>query len=191
MRVVIFFFSCLCLLLLVHCKFPSSETKNSDNALQKKEPQAASIQSQYDQALSWAEQGDRRIVPFCDSLLKSHEAQTVAAAHYYLGIYAAEKKDTISALQNFDKSIVADYTFLEAYIEKAALLLSLGKAPQAQAELQLLREVAPTYPACHYWIAKVAEAQKQVGIAIEHYKLALSLDSSLVEAQQGLQRLQK
>lgn len=191
MRLASLPFYCLCLLLLARCQPHNAENQQPAPVAAAKTTPPSSILTPFDQALHWAEQGDARLLPLCDSLMKSREAQTVAAAHYYLGIYAAEKKDTLTALRNFDQSIVADYTFLEAYIEKAALLLSVGKPEQAHAELQLLREVAPTYPACHYWIAKVAEAQQQTGRAIQHYKLALSLDSSLVEARQALQRLQK
>ncbi len=145
----------------------------------------------YDQALSWAEKGDERLLPLCDSLLKNGDAQTGASPYYYLGIYYAEKGDTARSIGFFDKTIVADYNFLEAYIEKAALLLALNRSNEAKKELELLRDIAPTYAPGHYWIGKVAEAQNKKEIAIYHYRLAFSLDSNIVEARQGLQRLEK
>lgn len=145
----------------------------------------------FDLALAWAEKGDERVVPLCDSLLKLKNDQIGAAPLYYLGIYQAQRGDTTQALHYFDRAIVTDYNFLEAYIEKAALLLSLQKPAEAQKELALLRTIAPTYAPGHYWIGKVAEAQQQKEKAIYHYQLALSLDSTLVEAKQALSRLQK
>ena len=145
----------------------------------------------YDQALYWAEKGDERLVPLCDSLIKNGDAQTGASPYYYLGIYYAEKGDTARSIGFFDKTIVTDYNFLEAYIEKAALLLALKRSDEAKKELELLRDIAPSYAPGHYWIGKVAEAQHKKEIAIYHYRLALSLDSTIVEARQGLQRLEK
>jgi tetratricopeptide (TPR) repeat protein len=145
----------------------------------------------YDKALNWAENGDERVLPLCDSLLKNGDAQTGASPYYYLGIYYAEKGDTARSIGFFDKTIITDYNFLEAYIEKAALLLALKRSEEAKKELELLRNIAPTYAPGHYWIGKVAEAQHKKEIAIYHYRLALSLDSSIVEARQGLQRLEK
>jgi tetratricopeptide (TPR) repeat protein len=145
----------------------------------------------YDKALNWAENGDERVLSLCDSLLKNGDAQTGASPYYYLGIYYAEKGDTARSIGFFDKTIITDYNFLEAYIEKAALLLALKRSEEAKKELELLRNIAPTYAPGHYWIGKVAEAQHKKEIAIYHYRLALSLDSSIVEARQGLQRLEK
>lgn len=145
----------------------------------------------YDRALNWAENGDERLLPLYDSLLKNGDAQTGASPYYYLGIYYAEKGDTARSIGFFDKTIITDYNFLEAYIEKAALLLALKRSEESKKELELLRDIAPTYAPGHYWIGKVAEAQHKKEIAIYHYRLALSLDSTIVEARQGLQRLEK
>jgi tetratricopeptide (TPR) repeat protein len=145
----------------------------------------------YDQALKWAEQGDQRILPLCDSLLESPDKQAGAAPYYYFGIYYAEIKDTVKSLSFFDKTIVADYTFLEAYIEKAALLLAQKKPEAARKELELLRAVAPSYAPCHYWIAKVAAHEQKNELALVHYKLALSLDSTLQAARDAIRLLEK
>jgi tetratricopeptide (TPR) repeat protein len=174
---------------------PSCGNKNQQSALQALPLDTTSTKPSftniYDQALSWAEKGDERLLPLCDSLLKNRNTQSDASPYYYLGIYYAEIGDTARSFEFFDRTIVTDYNFLEAYIEKAALLLALKRSDEAKKELELLRNIAPTYAPGHYWIGKVAEAQQKNETAIYHYKLALSLDSTIVEARQGLKRLEK
>jgi tetratricopeptide (TPR) repeat protein len=164
-------------------------TLQKDSSIDSIQPRA--VLSAYDQALLWAEQGDLRVIKLCDSLLTAPDKQAGASPYYYLGIYYAEIKDTANALASFDKTIVADYTFLEAYIEKAALLLAQKKSEAARKELELLRAVAPSYAPCHYWIAKVAVFEQKNDLALVHYKLALSLDSTLQEAREAIFELEK
>ncbi|MFM1858109.1 MAG: hypothetical protein RLZ05_1169 [Bacteroidota bacterium] len=189
-RIAPFILGVLVVTLLSSC---NNTTQQSESQVIPEDTTSAdpSFTNIYDRALGWAEKGDERLLPLCDSLLKNGDSQTGASPYYYLGIYYAEKGDTVRSIGFFDKTIVADYNFLEAYIEKAALLLALKRSDDAKKELELLRDIAPTYAPGHYWIGKVAEAQHKKEIAIYHYRLALSLDSTIVEARQGLQRLEK
>lgn len=145
----------------------------------------------YDRALHYAETGNPALLPLCDSLLKFDSARAGAAPHYYRGIYHATRKEIKEAIGFFDKTIVEDYRFLDAYIEKAALLIEIKKLELALRELELVRTISPGYAPTHYWIAKVNESMGQANKALLHYKLALSLDSTLTEARQGIERLEK
>lgn len=120
--------SFLVALLLTSCgNNPKSPPPDNDNAQNRDSSQQLST-NVYDRALHWAETGDERVLSVCDSLLKLNDPKVGASPYYYLGIFYAERGDTLLALSNFDKTIVADYTFFEAYIEKAALLIALKKA---------------------------------------------------------------
>ncbi|MFN4890646.1 MAG: hypothetical protein ACK5GS_01430, partial [Bacteroidota bacterium] len=103
----------LLLLYLSSCKGKpgTDSTLQKDSSIDSIQPRE--VLSVYDQALFWAEQGDLRVIKLCDSLLTAPDKQAGASPYYYLGIYYAEIKDTANALANFDKTIVADYTFLE------------------------------------------------------------------------------
>ena len=177
--------------LLIGCNNQKGESDATSTLISQPMDFPDSTKTVFDLALAWAEKGDERVLPLCDSLLKLKNDQIGAAPFYYLGIFYAQRGDTTQALHYFDRTIITDYNFLEAYIEKAALLLSLQKPAEAQKELAILREIGPTYAPGHYWIGKVAEVQQQKEKAIYHYQLALSLDSTLVEAKQALSRLQK
>lgn len=185
------FYKGFCLFILVGCKGETAKSPNLQDQLNSQSSQIEEVQTIYDKALAWAEKGDPRILTLCDSLLDAPDKKAGASPYYYLGIYYAEIKDTVKSLAFFDKTIVADYTFLEAYIEKAALLLAQKKPEAARKELELLRAVAPSYAPCHYWIAKVATYEQKNELAIFHYKLALSLDSTLQEARDAIRLLEK
>lgn len=145
----------------------------------------------YDRALNYAETGNPALLPLCDSLLKFDSARAGAAPLYYRGIYHATRKEIKEAISFFDKTIVKDYRFLDAYIEKAALLAEIKKPDMALRELELARTISPSYAPTHYWIAKINESIGQVDKALFHYKLSLSLDSAIAEARQGIERLEK
>lgn len=149
------------------------------------------LQLAYARTLRLAEQGDPATLLRCDSLLSAQGPKGGAEPYYYKGIYFETKGDVQQAILWFDKTIQADYTFFEAYIEKASLLLE-GKAyASALKELELLRTLSPGYAPVHYWLGKWAAAQGKKEMAAEHFELALSLDTSLTEARTALERLKK
>lgn len=152
---------------------------------------AADTPTAYDRALQLAEAGDPKLLPLCDSLMRFDSVRAGASPFYYRGIYHATRKEVKEALAFFDKTIVADYRFLEAYIEKAALLYEIKKPALALQELELARTISPGYAPTHYWIGKINESMGQAGTALRHYQLALSLDSTIGEARQGIERLEK
>jgi hypothetical protein len=57
--------------------------------------------------------------------------------------------------------------------------------------LELLRTFSPGYAPVHYWLGKWALLQNKKQMAIRHYRLALSLDSTLTEARLALEQLEK
>lgn len=182
----------LCLILLIGCADqaanPLEGSLPHENIIDTLEVDSLTV---YDRALQWAEAGDSKLIPLCDSLAKFDSVRAGASLFYYRGIYHATRKEINEALVFFDKTLVADYRFLEAYIEKAALLYEIKKPVLALQELELARTISPGYAPTHYWIGKINESMGQVGTALRHYQMALSLDSSIVEARQGIERLEK
>lgn len=182
----------LSLILLIGCAEqgadPVESSRPSENPL---DTIAADTPTAYDRALELAEAGDPKLLPLCDSLLRFDSVRAGASPFYYRGIYHATRKEIKEALAFFDKTLVADYRFLEAYIEKAALLVEIKKPALALQELELARTISPGYAPTHYWIGKINESMGQTGTALRHYQLALSLDSTIGEARQGIERLEK
>lgn len=178
-------------MLLIGCTDQSADPVSSVSSTSSTDTIAADTQTAYDRALHLAEIGDPALLPLCDSLLQFDSVRAGASPYYYRGIYHATRKEFKEAIGFFDKTIVADYRFLDAYIEKAALLYDLKKPVLALQELELARTISPGYAPTHYWIAKLHESTGTIDKALEHYRLALSLDSTFREARQGIERLEK
>lgn len=149
------------------------------------------LQLAYARALRMAEKGDAATLLLCDSLLTHQGPRGGAEPYYYKGIYYSTKKERQKAIAWFDKTIETDYNFFEAYIEKSALHIENDQYELARKELELLRTLSPGYAPVHYWLGKWAALQGKKQMAIDHYRLALSLDTSLTEARRALQQLEK
>jgi len=164
---------------------PGGESELTDNVA------PTPLQLAYARALRLAEEGDSATLSLCDSLLSFQGVKGGAEPYYYKGIYYETKGDKKKAILFFDKTIQADYTFYEAYIEKAALLIESKAFPAAAKELELLRSLSPGYAPVHYWWGKWAEKQGNDQQALEHYRMALSLDGTMKEAGEAIERLEK
>lgn len=105
------------------------------------------------------------------------------------GIYYRNNKETDKALICFSQCINDKYTFMEAYIEKGALLYDLEKYKESQAVFEKATTVNNTFADGYYWIAKNEEATGKQKEAIENYKRALALDQQFTEAREALKRL--
>lgn len=196
-----------CLAALVSCESPTSDKAAIENTLvsgDNTETLASErntgladsllptpLQLAYARALRMAEQGDPATLLLCDSLLANQGPRGGAEPYYYQGIYYTTKKQPQQAIVWFNKTIETDYTFFEAYLEKAALLMEANQYESALKELELLRTLSPGYAPVHYWLGKWAARQDKKQMAIHHYRLALSLDTSLIEARQALTQLEK
>lgn len=197
----------ICMLALNSCESPSSKKASDKNELIPNDyiealatgPSealtdsllATPLQIAYSRALRMAEKGDPATLLLCDSLLAHQGPQGGAEPYYYKGIFYTATKQPQKAIAWFDKTIETDYNFLEAYIEKSALLLEANQFEPAFKELELLRTLSPGYAPVHYWLGKWAARQDKKQMAIHHYRLAVSLDSSLTEARQALEQLEK
>jgi tetratricopeptide (TPR) repeat protein len=196
-----------CLVVFMSCESPLSENastvsismpETNSEALAAGDPHstgdsllASPLQLAYARALRMAEGGDPATLLLCDSLLAQQGPRGGAEPYYYKGIYYTTLKQPQKAIAWFDKTIETDYNFFEAYIEKSALLIEANQYEPAYKELELLRTLSPGYAPVHYWLGKWALLQNKKQMAIRHYRLALSLDSTLTEARLALEQLEK
>jgi tetratricopeptide (TPR) repeat protein len=105
------------------------------------------------------------------------------------GIYYRNIKDYDKALTCFNQCINDKYTFMEAYIEKGALLYDLKKYKESIAVFERATTVNNIFADGYYWLAKNEEALGQQKEAIDNYKRALALDQTIEEARAALKRL--
>ena len=87
--------------------------------------------------------------------------------NFFRGVYYARIGDSQQANLFFDKSIVNNYTFIDAYMEKGFLLYDGAKFTEALQIFKRANSVNITYADAYYWQGKCFEAinNKQIGRA--------------------------
>lgn len=140
-------------------------------------------------ALRYAESGDPGIIPLCDQLQQLDSLGRDATPHYYLGIYYATKRQRNEALNQFDLAIQADHNFIDAYIEKSALLFEWKEYRNALAVLDKALLIAPDQASVYYWTAKCQQALGDRESARLNYLKAYGLDNNFLAAKRAADEL--
>ncbi|MCX8019121.1 MAG: tetratricopeptide repeat protein [Chitinophagaceae bacterium] len=141
-------------------------------------------------ALQWAEAGNKKILPLCDSLIRTQSANPEPEPYYYKGIYYVRINDKTKALQQFNEAIRADYHFVEAYIEKGALYFEMKNVAEARKTFELALAVSPAYADAYYWLARCLEAEGKKEEARQNYLKAYQLDKTFTRAREAADKLQ-
>ena len=139
----------------------------------------------------YAETKNTKALQYCTRIAElrmGREYDSYAA--FFAGVYYARTGDTKQALSLFDKAINDNYSLMDIYIEKGALLYDIKQYPEALKVFNTAVTINNTYALGYYWKAKCEEALGQKAAAATNYEKALSLDKDLTEAQQGLKRVQ-
>ena len=140
-------------------------------------------------ALKYAENKNNRVISLCDSLIKKDSMGLLAEPFYYKGIYFANINEKAKAMLFFDEAVKHNYTFLEGYIEKGALLFDMKKYSDAIKVFNLALTITPEFPDSYYWIAKCQQALGQKDEAKLNYKRAVGLDQKFTAAIDSLNTL--
>ncbi len=140
-------------------------------------------------ALWYANAGNEKVILLCQQMKAADSSQTDPLPHYYRGIYFDARKQFALALIEFDKAIQTDYHFVEAYLEKTAILYDQRKWSDALNVLGKALAVAPDNALVYYWTAKCQQATGDQESARLNYLKAYGLDKSLTEAKQAADQL--
>ncbi len=105
------------------------------------------------------------------------------------GIYNARILQRDKALQLFDECIIDDFTYMEAYIEKGMIYFDEKNYPKALEVFRFASTVDNLFADSYYWMARCYEMMGSKDSAILRFKQSLSLDKTMIEAQNGLKRL--
>lgn len=135
----------------------------------------------------YAAKKDPRSIEVADRLIKQEsEKNTPGRGHYLKGIYFANLGDSENAIRQFDSSIISNFTFIDAYIEKSIVLYDQRKFNEA---IDLLNK-ALTFDRyngdLYFWLAKNHQSNQNKPEAIRNYEQTIMLDSLNEEAKQEL-----
>jgi tetratricopeptide (TPR) repeat protein len=140
-------------------------------------------------ALRYASSGDAKALRLCEELKQTDSTGRDPLPSYYQGIYYSTTKAYTAAIQSFDRTILADYNFIEAYIEKTSLLYDQKNFKGGLEVLSKALAVAPDHASVYYWTAKCQQALGDKETARFNYLKAYGLDKSFSEAKAAADQL--
>ncbi|RTL59826.1 MAG: hypothetical protein EKK37_02985 [Sphingobacteriales bacterium] len=167
------------------------DTAGAIDAYEKTIVRQRNLQEAYIRLINlYTEQKNNRALQLIDYMFRNELAFGVETdLILFRGIYYAKIKEYNKALTCFDQCINDKYTFMDAYIEKGALLYEMKKYKESIAVFEKATTVKNSFADGYYWIAKNQEALNNSKEAIDNYKRALALDQEFTEAREALKRL--
>ncbi len=143
----------------------------------------------YDLAYEYADQKNAKALALTDTLLRYDKTETIARAWYIKGVYFNNLGNDKEALRYFDSSTIADFNFIDAYLDKGKILFNQKKYEEALKTFALGQKVAPATADFYFWVAKTQEAMGNKSDAKDNYERAYSLDKTMTEAKDAAERI--
>ena len=143
----------------------------------------------YDLAYEYADAKNQKALSLADTLIKYDKTETIARAWFIKGTYHNNLGNEKEALRYFDSSNIADYNFIDAYLDKGQILLRQKKYEQALRTFAIGQKVSPATADFYFWVAKTQEAMGNKADAKANYERAYALDNTMTEAQKAAEKL--
>lgn len=124
-------------------------------------------------------------------MTRSEKALDAAKGHYIKGLYHANTGNDQEAIKSFDSSIISNFTFTDAYIEKAISLYHSGEINKAIDALSKAMDLDSKNPDVYYWLGLCLEEKKDTEKAIAFYQETLRLAPDHEGAITSLNKLKK
>lgn len=137
----------------------------------------------------YAQTNDPLALAMADALLNAQRANAALQAFFIKGLYYSYSGDKAQAVSFFDKCLTTDYTFLDAYREKAIALYDMAKYEEALKVLETATTVQKTYEEGWYWMGKCYQKLNKNKEAIESYRMTVQLDPEFLEAKDALGKM--
>lgn len=112
-----------------------------------------------------------------------------AKESFNLGVASQKKGDNATAITQYKAAIVADPSFVDAYMNLGSLLFTQQKYPEAAENFKKVTTLAPTNPAGFTNYGKTLYAQKKDAEAMTAFQTAIKLDDNYIDAHKELAKL--
>ncbi len=169
--------------------FLNKDTVNAAKAFEKAiaiEPQAV---YKISLGLIYAQTKNATALTLADDLLKDSSTKAGKQAQFIKGFYYSYLGDYQKAISFFNTCLAMDYTYTDAYKEKAICLYNLTKYKEAIESLEKAVALQSTYDEAYYWLGRCYEKINQPKDAIMNYQAAIQIDPDYAEAKDRLARL--
>lgn len=141
-------------------------------------------------ANTYAEAGNKNALDLANLIAARYPNREMRSeAAFIKGVYYNTVRDYENARRWLDTTILLNYTFSEAYMEKGYALYDQGKYKLALQSFQRLATINNGYADAWYWMAKSQEALGLYKEAVNNYESAYALDRTLTEALAAIERL--
>lgn len=124
-----------------------------------------------------------------DGLIMADKARAEKEALFIKGLYYSSIGDKNKAISFFDQCLSLNYSFMEAYREKAIALYDLGKYKEAITTLDKATTLQNNFDEGYYFMGRCYEKLNDIPKAIEAYQMALMYDPNYIEARDALGKL--
>lgn len=133
-----------------------------------------------------ANRNDKNCLFYAQLLIDDKERKSSYLGYFLQGIYFANINNDLEAMKAFDQSIIENYRFIDAYIEKAILLYDAKKYKQSISLLQKGIDVDKYQADLYYWIGRNSEKLKDFNECIFAYEQTLALAPDFANARTRL-----
>jgi tetratricopeptide (TPR) repeat protein len=110
-------------------------------------------------------------------------------ACFIRGTYYESVGDCKRAISSFDSCITIEFSFMEAYREKAICLIQMKKYKDAINVLERAVTLNNRFAEGYYWMGVCFEKTNETNLAIASYQNAVLYDNTYIEAEDALKRL--
>lgn len=124
-----------------------------------------------------------------DGLILADKAKAEKEALFIKGMYYSTTGEKNKAIALFDQCLSLNYSFMEAYREKAIALYDLGKYTEAISTLDRATTLQNNFDEGYYYKGRNYEKLNKIPEAIEAYQTALMYDPNYIEARDALGKL--
>ncbi|MEP7165944.1 MAG: tetratricopeptide repeat protein [Ferruginibacter sp.] len=169
--------------------FEDADTSNAIRSFEKAISISPDPQYMISLGTLYAQTKDPRAIRMADILLQTNKTKSDKEAYYIKGLYYNFNNEKIKAIEYFDKCLSLNYTFMDAYREKAIALYDLEKYTESLVVLDKAITLQNNFDEGYYYSGKCLEKLNRIPEAIQSYQNALVYDPGYVEAKEALNRL--
>lgn len=163
-----------------------ADTANAIKALEKAvsiNPHPAYILSL---GLTYAQTKNAGALQMANKLINDPAAKAEKQAAFIKGFYYSYIGSYKKSITYYDTCLALDYTYIDAYKEKAICLYALNNYEEAIKSLQKAIALKSSYDEGFFWLGKCYQKLNMPKEAIANYEMALQIDPDYAEAKDAL-----
>lgn len=147
---------------------------------------------EFELAFIEASRKNKTALQIADRMINRYTEKDIQAKGYFTkGIYFANIAQPVEAIKAFDSAIINNFTLIDAYIEKAILLLETGEPSKTIATLSKAVALDKNNADILFWLGKAHQQKKEYDQALLYFSETIKIDPTNKAAQQAIEEIKK